>query len=198
MKKFMLMGLIAAGLFGCGEGDSQKKKTAAESEPAMEDYRKQGMNYSLAVQGKLGKTLQAKIQETGPAGAIEFCNVKALAITDSLSQTLGASISRITDQPRNPRNRANAEENKYMSNYRAALASGQTPEPLIVRQDSLTYFYYPILTNNLCLQCHGQPNSDIAPEVYSRIQQLYPQDMAVAYSANELRGLWKVAFATKP
>ena len=198
MKNVIMLGLLAGVLIGCG-GDPQKKKATAQPEKdgqqtSAVDYRKEGMDYAMAVQGALGKTLQGKIKETGTAGAIEFCNVRALAITDSVARTLGASISRITDQPRNPQNRANAEEMKFISNFRAELAAGQAPEPLIVRQDSLIYFYYPILTNNLCLQCHGKRDSDIAPEVYQKLEILYPEDKAVAYSANQLRGLWKVAF----
>lgn len=159
-----------------------------------EDFREAGREYAMAVQAALGKTLQEKIKEEGTLGAIEFCNLNALAITDSLSRELGATISRITDRPRNPKNLASDQELKYIAAYKEDLADGFTAEGLVALQDNTLHFYYPIVTNDLCLQCHGTPDSGIAPEVYSKIREHYPRDRAVGYAAGELRGLWKVAF----
>ena len=151
----------------------------------------------MAVQATLGKTLQQKIKEEGTLGAIEFCNLNALAITDSLSREFGATISRITDRPRNPQNRATDEEIKLMSSYRQDLEAGHSAKGLVALQDDTIHLYYPIVTSSLCLQCHGTPQSEIAPQVYSTIQELYPEDRAIAYSSEELRGLWKVSFSEK-
>jgi hypothetical protein len=159
-----------------------------------DDYREKGLQYAMAVQATLGKTLQQKIGEEGTLGAIEFCNLNALAITDSLSLELGATISRITDRPRNPLNRASDEEMKFLSAYREDLAEGHTAKGLVALQDNTIHFYYPIVTNSLCLQCHGSLDSGVSPEVYSKLRELYPQDRAMAYSSGELRGLWKVSF----
>jgi hypothetical protein len=148
----------------------------------------------MAVQATLGKTLQQKIKEEGTLGAIEFCNVNALDITDSLSRELGATISRITDRPRNPRNRLGDAEIKILSAYREDLAEGHTAKGLVALQDDTIHFYYPIVTNSLCLQCHGSADSEVSPEVYSKILELYPRDRAMSYSSGELRGLWKVSF----
>ena len=159
-----------------------------------DDYREKGLQYAMAVQATLGKTLQQKIKEEGTLGAIEFCNLNALSITDSLSREFGVTISRITDRPRNQKNRAHEEEMKYISSYREDLAEGHTPEGLVTPGDSAIHVYYPIVTNNLCLQCHGTPESEISPEVYGKLQELYPEDRAIAYAPGELRGLWKVSF----
>lgn len=195
---------IPLALLACRQEGSGKGSEGAAPDPAQEirigeaytteDFREAGFGYAMAVQATLGKTLQGKIKEEGTLGAIEFCNLNALSITDSLSREFGVTISRITDRPRNPQNRASEEELKYMSSYREDLAEGHTAEGLVAIQDNSIHFYYPIVTNNLCLQCHGSPNSGIAPEVYSKIQEHYPRDRAVGYASGELRGLWKVAF----
>jgi hypothetical protein len=52
--------------------------------------------------------------------------------------------------------------------------------------------YYPILTNAMCLQCHGKPEEDIKPSTLSKLHMLYPQDKGVGYEENELRGIWVV------
>ena len=195
----MFFVLLFAMMAGCGDRDNQKKppspNTGSEAvktdkaEWSAGEYEEKGMEYAMAVQRVLGKTLQEKIQD-----AIVFCKDEALPITDSLARERGVRISRITDKPRNPVNLAGAEEMKFISNFRAELSGGQTPEPLVVRQGEHTNFYYPILTNNMCLKCHGTPGDDIRPNVLSTLEELYAEDLATGYSVNELRGLWKVSF----
>ncbi len=59
---------------------------------------------------------------------------------------------------------------------------------------TLVGFYAPIITNTLCLQCHGKPGSDIKPKVLASLKDLYPNDMAKGYDANQVRGLWSIDF----
>jgi hypothetical protein len=190
-------------LLACKGEDARKRQEANGSEQQSEvrmgpatanEYRETGLEYAMAVQATLGKTLQQKIATEGAPAAIEFCNLNALSITDSLSRELGATISRITDRPRNPENRASDAEMKYFSAYREDLAKGHTAKGLVTLRDDRIHFYYPIVTNNLCLQCHGSPETQITPEVFSRIRERYPEDQAMGYSAGELRGIWKVSF----
>lgn len=204
MKKSLLLWILAVAVaIGCKDkkespGEPPAGEPASESPSGegftAEEARVKGMEYAMATQAVLGKTLQGKIKSEGTVAAIEFCNLRALPITDSLSREKGAAISRITDRPRNPENRASDEEMKFISRFKSDLATGQAPEGLVVRQEGRTNFYYPILTNNLCLQCHGRPEKEISPEVLSILKERYPQDSATGYAANEFRGLWKVSF----
>jgi hypothetical protein len=60
-------------------------------------------------------------------------------------------------------------------------------------------FYSPIvITNPLCLQCHGIPGTDLAPSTVALLQQLYPRDEATGFKLGDLRGLWRVDFARLP
>lgn len=194
MKPYFLLWLGAAVIFSCKNDKGPGQDDTLSSPYSREAYREAGINYVNQVQSALGKTLQQKIRQEGVEGAIEFCNLKALAIADSLSTHLGVEIDRITDRPRNPVNHASAEELEFISQYRDQHSVGATPKPLILRQDGRTFFYAPIMTNDLCLKCHGLPESDISPEVFDKLKELYPEDRATGYSANDLRGLWKVAF----
>jgi hypothetical protein len=207
VKKHLLLLILATAVaFGCKDknepqGAPPAGEAASESQSGegytAEEAREKGMEYAMATQAVLGKTLQEKIKSEGTVAAIEFCNLRALPITDSLSREKGAAISRITDRPRNPLNRASDEEMKFISRFRSEMAAGEAPEALVVRQDNRTNFYYPILTNNLCLQCHGRPEKEITPEVLSVLRERYPEDSATGYAANEFRGLWKVSFPMK-
>lgn len=200
---FIFMSLLIA-LTGCKDSPNAKPAAGtATTVPATNpgevvkseiSYQEKGMEYAMATQAALGKALQSKIQEAGIQEAIGFCKVEALPITDSLSTKFGVEISRITDKPRNPVNAANPEEMKFISKIKSELGTGQPPEALVVRQGDDTNFYYPILTNTMCLKCHGSTEDDIQPRVLDVIAELYPRDLATGYGNNQFRGLWKVSF----
>jgi hypothetical protein len=46
----------------------------------------------------------------------------------------------------------------------------------------------------MCLQCHGK---QVEPEVAKQILKLYPKDLALGYSENEVRGIWSITFNKK-
>jgi len=180
----------------CREG-GKKAGAAAESPapPAREAAQNQAeaaRGFALETQAALGRTLQARIAAGGAAGAIGFCNLNALPITDSVAQAHGVEIRRITDRPRNPANRASAAEAGLMARVRDSLAKGASAGSLELTENGAMQYYFPIVTNALCLQCHGVPGQDVAPEVGERLMVLYPEDEALGYGPNQLRGLWKV------
>ena len=204
MKYSFLFIFLLIALTSCKDSPNAKPAAGTEAEvPGTNpeevvkseiSYQEKGMEYAMATQAALGKALQNKIQEEGIQEAIGFCQVEALPITDSLSTKFGVEISRITDKPRNPVNAASAEEMKFISKIKSELGTGQPPEALVVRQGDDTNFYYPILTNNMCLKCHGSTKDDIQPRVLEAIAEFYPQDEATGYGNNQFRGLWKVSF----
>ena len=49
----------------------------------------------------------------------------------------------------------------------------------------------------MCLQCHGQLKTEILPETLSKINKLYPNDLATGYKIDELRGIWDVEMKKK-
>lgn len=159
-----------------------------------EKNAQKGMAYAQSTQKALGKNLVKAIGEKGTLGAIEFCNIKALAITDSMSVMNNATIERVSDKPRNPNNKANKEELGYITYYKKLIAAGKEPKPIVKNEQGEVDFYFPITTNAMCLQCHGKPNEQIQPETLTALKNLYPKDLAVGYDENEVRGLWAINF----
>jgi hypothetical protein len=51
-----------------------------------------------------------------------------------------------------------------------------------------------VITNPLCLQCHGVAGRDILPATATLLQKLYPQDQATGFQLGDLRGAWRVEF----
>ncbi|WP_332019377.1 Tll0287-like domain-containing protein [Kaistella sp.] len=146
-------------------------------------------NYAVEAQQLLGSQLKQKIAEGGPENALEFCNINAIPLTDSISKKYDVRIKRVSDQYRNPNNAANPSELAVITTYKAMLAAGKKPEGLL--KDG--YYYSPIVTNAMCLQCHGTPGKDLAEKTHQKIKSLYPQDKATGYGVDELRGIFSIA-----
>lgn len=181
-----------------GHGKSAFKQTGKKAtikEPvSTTDYEKKGLEYALATKQELGKNLMGTIKKKGTLEAVSFCNGKAYPITDSMSTVQGVRIKRVSDKPRNPNNQANDVELKHIETFKALLGSGKEISPIVEKQNDKTHFYYPIVTNTMCMQCHGTPQKQIVPEVFASIQKLYADDKAIGYDINEVRGIWNIQF----
>lgn len=149
------------------------------------------MALGIAMETKelLGKTLQQKLQQNGAENALEFCNLQAIPLTKSMSDKYHISVKRVSDKPRNPANAANKQEKRYIEQYKQQLAKGETPKPLLVKNE----LYVPIVTNSMCLNCHGTPAKELPLQVYQKIKMLYPDDRATGYDANQVRGMFVVS-----
>jgi cytochrome c553 len=153
-----------------------------------------GLEYALETKKLLGKNLMGAIQKEGTLAALKFCNIQAMPLTDSMSAQYNAVIKRVSDRNRNPNNKANAEELYYIDYYKNQLAHQQEIKPVTLEKSGKIQFYYPIETNSMCLQCHG---TQIKSEVSKQILKLYPNDLAVGYKENEVRGIWSITFDKK-
>ncbi|MDZ4807440.1 MAG: DUF3365 domain-containing protein [Bacteroidota bacterium] len=152
------------------------------------NYLETGKELALQTKSSLGKYLVSALSEKGAAGAIEFCTIKAIAITDSMSLVLEGKIKRVSDQPRNLMNLANVVEFAYIKKWKEAHANGEEQPPIITEVDGKTVGYYPIITNQMCLQFHGKPDKEINNATLQIIKKLYPADQAIGYAENEIRG----------
>jgi cytochrome c553/nitrate reductase cytochrome c-type subunit len=157
-------------------------------------YKERGLKYVQATKTELGKKLKGTIQKKGTVEALEFCNKKAYPLADSLSLVYNATIKRVSDKPRNTHNRASLDELKYIKAFKTTLVNKKEPQPIIVKTRDSVRFYYPITTNALCLQCHGQPQQEIQSKTLQSIQTFYPNDQAIGYGINEVRGIWSITF----
>ncbi len=178
--------------YGKGPYRQSGKKTSPDA-PADKSLKDIGLEYALETKKILGKNLMEAIQSKGALHALEFCNIKAIPLTDSMSRRYHAEIRRVSDKYRNPANRANVEEMEYIARFKKQVAAGEEPAPVLLERYGIAQFYYPIVTNTMCLQCHGKP-SDILPEVRRKIATLYPGDLATGYAENEVRGIWSIRF----
>lgn len=158
------------------------------------NYTDIGLQYALSTKAQLGKNLMGTIQKKGTIEAVTFCNERAYALTDSMAKVHNANIKRVSDKPRNQNNKANYEELEHISAFKAMVERKEEVKPILDEHGEQVNFYFPITTNSMCLQCHGKLNEHIKPETYNNIKQLYPNDQAVGYDVNQVRGIWSITF----
>ena len=188
MRWVILLGVLAV---ACQPQDTKTSEevSADVSNAALLDA---GQKIAMAAQKELGGNLMKALAEGGPEYALEFCSERALLLTDSMGLLQNAKVKRVSDQNRNPLNLANESELAYIREVKGALANGQSVKGQLNTVEGSHIGYYPIVTNGICLQCHGQKGQDILPSTLAKIEALYPRDLAVGYGANELRGIWVV------
>jgi len=156
-----------------------------------------GQKFAMQTKGVLGKNLLGAINTKGTEHAVSFCSTQAIPLTDSMAVALNAYIKRVSDKNRNPDNKANESELKYIEETKQRIANGQDPKPQLLTIADKEVGYYPIMTNQMCMQCHGQPKTEVLPATLAKINKLYPNDKATGYTLNQLRGIWVVEMDKK-
>jgi hypothetical protein len=132
------------------------------------------------------------IEAEGIEIALAFCNQRLYPLTDTMVTVLDAKIKRVSDQVRNPQNTANEIELEFIIKGKETLASGNKITLQVQEVDGKMIGYYPILTNQMYLQCHGDTKSQITTPTLNKTTELYPDDKATAYFENQLRGIWVI------
>lgn len=193
MKKSLFLGLLLTTIFACNsKTDSQDVESLTLSAEEKALILQDAQKIAMTSQQELGGQLMQQLQESGSLGALDFCSVHAINITDDLSKTHKTNIKRRSDQPRNPHNVANLSQLDYMEMVKEKLKNQEEVEAFLEVSDSHAQAYFPIVTHSMCLQCHGIPGEDISDETFAKINELYPEDKATHYGENELRGIWVI------
>jgi hypothetical protein len=183
MKPHFLIGLATSACF-------------AQAKP---DPAKAGPEIIAEATTKLIAALTEAIAKDGTASAIGVCSERAPEIAAKVGKAHGVTLRRASEKPRNPKNAATDAEKIILSAFAADLAKHEPPKPQILpNPDKSTHWFAPIVISNpLCLQCHGAADRDIAQPTLSAIRKLYPNDKATDYKVGDLRGLWSITFPAR-
>ncbi|HAY71285.1 MAG TPA: hypothetical protein DCX89_05290 [Saprospirales bacterium] len=189
-------------LHACKSKSTYKPESEASVEQVsytQEELMIKGKEIAGQINASLQEALKKAIEEKGFEGAISFCSLKAIPITDSISQKENVLIQRVSHKARNPENQAGSEDMKIIERYlqisQDTLAKKQAT---MVAQHEKKIFYAPIyVANSLCLNCHGKPDKEILPSLGKAIAEKYPDDQATGFTMNDFRGLLKIEFKKK-
>ena len=154
--------------------------------------KQEGVKYIKMLGGALKTELQKemKADKTG-VGAVTFCTNEATKLTAEINSKLPdyAKVRRTALKLRNlEKNAADTLDTKIMQEYVASIeAKTFTPKDIKVVEDGdVTRVYKPLLAKPVCLICHG---SKISTAIQEEITKGYPQDKAVNFEENSLRGV---------
>lgn len=173
-----------------------EKAPAALTAEEQKAWLGKGQVLAAATFSELSGRLQAAMKEGGVAGALQYCNVVASPLVDSLSKANNAAIRRTSLKTRNPGNAPVGGEQKALQDYAKKAATGKELSPaLLLLDEHRVAFMAPIKVLPLCLKCHGQPGEDIAVTDMHLIRKLYPADQATGFRTGDLRGMWSITFS---
>ncbi|NVK27646.1 MAG: DUF3365 domain-containing protein [Flavobacteriia bacterium] len=162
----------------------------------MEQAASEGARIAEASQGALASMLMKKINEDGFEGAVTFCHVNALPLTDSLELIYNADIRRTSFRFRNPLNEPDSLDVVVLSEFERLHELDSVPEPKVIQTSEGNLRYYsPIFAAPICLNCHGMPGEDLTADLHALILDEYPGDEAVGFEAGDVRGSWVIEFA---
>jgi len=191
MKNLLLLALVVI-FISCNS-----KKTLQSYSQLDTTYISRGNVIAKLSFETLSGELQKALQNGGIDSALRYCNLRAYPITDSLSIAHQASIKRVSTKVRNPRNKADELATFMVKGFGIDVSEDKAITSKLVLKDDSVLFFKPIITQPLCLTCHGTPGKEVAFSTDSTIQKLYPRDKAVGYKNNEVRGVWRIAFKVK-
>lgn len=153
--------------------------------------QQQGNEISNLAQATLLANVGKAIQQGGPEYAVEFCNLKASSIIDSLNQANNCTISRVSEKNRNANNLLKTANEKEL--WQVFQNSNQK-DTVLLENKNLVYYKRINIAMPACLKCHGFSETDINAATAEKLQKLYPNDLATGYSLYDFRGLWKIEF----
>ena len=182
---------------GCGK---EQQTTSPKLTDALEaDIITQGNKATAALFGELSAKLQAAMQSGGPEKAITVCKEIAQPTTENTSDTFAnLKLTRISLKPRNPSNSADTFDQKILHEWEQNISEGTQLPDAVVKLKSVpsAVYYNPILTGEICLNCHGD-RATFPPTFQAKLKQLYPNDQATGYKTGHLRGAFRVEFPIK-
>ena len=173
-----------------------KRVTKAE---ILKESADRGKVIAQTAQAGLSSELIKKLQQEDVTSAITHCNLVALPIMDSLSKANNAEIRRVSHKTRNKDNAPGELEMEILDAYQYAFEQGHPLEENVqeMSEEVILYTKPIILSNPICLNCHGNPGTDIKLEDKEKLDELYPTDSATGYEVGDLRGMWSIRFNKK-
>ena len=136
------------------------------------------------------KTLIQGLQHNNLKKALKYCNneVEQLITKDNEK---GFAVKRVSLRPRNKNNYPNLYEKEILENFnKLSLKDNKSlafEHSEIIKDENNNKFVYikAIRIKEVCLNCHG---SNINDDLKKEIQKLYPDDKAIDYKLNDIRG----------
>jgi hypothetical protein len=176
---------------------NKQEKSGVTEESIKHEFLQKGAEIASLTQAELLKNVGSAMQTGGPGYAIDFCNLRAMQLKDSLSRINNCEIRRIAEKYRNPLDKPQTKtEQDQLGQYQEAFQNGDSIQAEVyLFEDRIEYYQPIIITKGTCLVCHGDPDTQIPEETLEKIKARYPNDLATGFALNDFRGAWKITFS---
>ena len=148
---------------------------------------------SKSLPPKLIDYIQITLKQHGTLETLtRYSHLSPKVLEDAANET-GWDIRQVSLRNRNPKGAPGDWEIYTLVEFEKRLARGEPAINMykgsVVTEDGRKFYRYmqPIMTQKICLECHGK-QSDIQPEVWAKIREMYPTDAAIGYSEGTIRG----------
>ena len=190
------------------EKEVEQETAAPALMPTLTEVRRQeilqqGGEASGSLLASLGPKLKAALKAGGPEHALMICQQIAQPSTKEVSQNMtggmtGVTITRVSLKPRNPENAPDGLDTEVLTGWQKQVADDGKPpsDEVRVKDGKIAVFYRPILLQDVCLKCHGDPAA-FSEALSDKLGKLYPDDKATGYTTGELRGAFRVEFPSE-
>lgn len=184
IKNLSLTFVFTLGFSTALQAETELQQRVQESKVVVKNFMQQ-----------LKGELQAAMKAGGPVNAVQVCNSQAPVIADQLSAKQGWNVARTSLKTRNPSNAPDDWERQVLLEFEKRKAKGEDVKAMAyfeVQEQAgakQLRFMKAIPTAAVCLKCHGD---NIAPQVQSKIDSLYPEDKATGFKEGDIRGAFTI------
>lgn len=156
---------------------------AEELTEAQVVQQQRGLEAVQTMAGRLMGELTTALDGDGSDGAIEVCSMRAPEIAAVVSNEYGVVLGRTSQRLRNQSN--------LPPEWASDLVADEVATPTwLVGPDGQVAGLLPIMTKAECGMCHG-PREEISEEVIAKLDDYYPDDVAIGFAEGDLRGwIW--------
>ena len=176
---FIVLFLLITSISNSESSETNKSVILNEAKNLLKETAKQYKN-----------TLIQGLQHNNLIKALKYCNKEVEQLVSKDSEKSFA-IKRISLRPRNKNNYPNLYEKEILEKFNKLSLIDNKDLALehsdIIKDENNNKFVYvkAIRIKEVCLNCHG---SNINDDLKKEIQKLYPDDKAINYKLNDIRG----------
>ena len=176
---FIVMSLLITNISHSETIETNKSVILNEAKNLLNETAKQYKN-----------TLIHGLQQNNLKKALKYCNKEVEKLV-SKEYEKGFTIKRVSLRPRNKNNYPNLYEKEILEKFNKLSLKDNKDLALehseVIKGKNNNKFVYvkAIRIKEVCLNCHG---SNINDGLKKEIQKLYPDDKAINYKLNDIRG----------
>ena len=176
---FIVLFLLITNISNSESSETNKSVILKEAKNLLKETAKQYKN-----------TLVQGLQHNNLINALKYCNKEVEQLV-SKDNEKGFAIKRVSLRARNKNNYPNLYEKEILEKFNKLSFTDNKDLALehsdIIKDENNNKFVYikAIRIKEVCLNCHG---SNINDDLKKEIQKLYPEDKAINYKLNDIRG----------